>query len=75
MTCVICKHGETKPGKVTITLERSPATLIFRAVPAEVCQNCGERYVDAATTARLLNEAERAAQSGVEVEVRSYVAA
>ncbi len=22
MKCVICKHGETKPGLVTVTLER-----------------------------------------------------
>jgi len=49
--------------------------LIFRSVPATVCDNCGEQYVDAETTARLLSEAEHAAQAGVEIEVRVYVAA
>jgi len=34
----------------------------------------GEEYVDDVTTARLLEVAEQAAQSGVEVEVRDYVA-
>ena len=48
---------------------------MFKSVPAEVCENCGEQYVDAQTTARLLQEAERAAQAGIAVEVRTYVAA
>ena len=41
MKCVICKHGETMPGKSTVTLERNGATLVFQQVPGEVCQNCG----------------------------------
>lgn len=75
MKCVICKNGQTRPGKVTVNLERGPSTLIFRSVPAQVCDNCGEQYLDAETTRALLEQAERAAQAGVEVEVRSYVAA
>ena len=75
MKCVICKHGETNPGEVTVTLERDRSMLIFRRVPARVCENCGEQYVDAETTANLLSEAERAAKAGVEIEVRAYVAA
>lgn len=75
MKCVICKHGETNPGEVTVTLERDRSMLIFRRVPARVCENCGEQYVDADTTANLLSEAERAAKAGVEIEVRAYVAA
>lgn len=75
MKCVICKHGATTPAEVTVTLERGRSMLIFRSVPAAVCENCGEQYVDAETTARLLSEAERAAQAGIEIEVRTYVAA
>ena len=75
MKCVICKHGETKPGKATVTLERGGSTLILKSVPAEVCKNCGEPYVDAAVTAKLLKDAEQAARDGVEVEVRTYAAA
>ncbi len=73
--CVICKDGETKPGAASVTLERDGVTLVFKSVPAEVCENCGEEYVDAETTARLLQEAEQAARAGVTVEVRTYVAA
>ena len=45
MTCVICKQGDTKPGKVTVTLKRDGCTVIFKDVPAQVCENCGEYYL------------------------------
>jgi len=75
MECVICKHGRTCLGEVTVTLERDGTTLVFRNVPAQVCENCGEQYVDEQTTAKLLDDADMAAQTGVQLEVRSYVAA
>ena len=43
--------------------------------PAEVCQTCGEAYLDAVTTRHLLHIVEEAARVGVQVDVRSYVAA
>lgn len=75
MICVICKHGETKMGHATVTLERDQLTLVLKDVPAEVCQTCGEEYVSEETTAALLRQAEHAAGAGVLVEVRSYAAA
>ena len=45
MNCVICKHGETRPGKTTVTLERKATTVVIKNVPAQVCSNCGEEYV------------------------------
>ena len=75
MKCVICKTGETHPGRVTITLERDDSVLVIKRVPAEVCANCGEEYVDEKISAHLLHNAEQAAQSGVHVAVRDYVAA
>jgi len=75
MQCVICKHGQTHPAQVSVTLQRHGTTLVFKGVPAEVCGTCAEQYFDEPTTHRLLTEAERAAQAGVEVEIRSYAAA
>ncbi len=75
MKCVICKHGEMQPGKTTMTLERDATTVVFKNVPAEVCDTCGEAYLDAATTRQLLHIVEEAARLGVQVDVRSYVAA
>lgn len=75
MKCVICKQEETQPGKVTVTLERDGLTLVVKEVPARICPNCGEEYVDEETTARLLHQAEAAAQAGVHVDIREYVSA
>ncbi len=75
MQCVICKHGQTRPAQVTITLERNGTTLVFKGVPADVCATCAEQYIDEPTTQKLLREAEHAAQTGVEVEIRSYAVA
>lgn len=75
MKCVVCKQGETRPGKATVTLERNGTTLVIKGVPAEVCPNCGEEYVDEKITRRLLQNAEDVANAGVQVDVREYVAA
>ena len=75
MKCVICKHGTTKSGRATVTLERGGTTVVIKGVPAEVCANCGEEYVGEETTARLLRMVEEAAREGVQVDIREYIAA
>lgn len=75
MKCAICKHGETHPGKATITLDRGNTTLVIKGVPAEVCSNCGEEYVTEKITSHLLKVAEDAVKAGVKVDVREYMAA
>ena len=74
MKCVVCKQAETEPSKATVTLERNGMTLVFKGVPAEVCPNCGEEYVNEEISRRLLQAAEEAAQAGVQVDIREYVA-
>jgi YgiT-type zinc finger domain-containing protein len=74
MKCVICKHGETKTGTATVTLERDAATVVFKSVPAEVCENCAEEYVDDKTAAELLEMFEQSLKAGVMVDVRTYAA-
>lgn len=74
MMCIICKKGNTRPDKVTVTLERDTITLVVKSVPAQVCENCGEQYLDEGITARLLRQAEEAARAGIQVEIREYVA-
>jgi len=73
--CPICRHGKTKPGTATVTLTRGELTFVVKGVPAQVCGTCGEEYVEAETTERLLQAAEEAARAGVLVDVREYVAA
>jgi len=75
MKCVICKHGETRPGKASVVLERDGLTLVIKGVPAEVCSSCGEEYVDERTTAQLLELAEKQAKAGVKVDIREFAVA
>ncbi len=75
MRCSICKHGETEQGTTTVTLERGSLTLVVKGVPAQVCDNCGEAYVDEATTRQLLETAETEVKAGAQVEIREYKAA
>ena len=75
MKCVICKKGETRVGTATITLDKGGTTLVFKGVPARVCTNCSEEYVDGEITASLLRSAAEAARSGIQVEIRQYTAA
>ncbi|RLE29974.1 hypothetical protein DRJ54_03675 [Candidatus Acetothermia bacterium] len=76
MKCVICKQGVTRPGKTTVTLQRDGTTLVVVVnVPAEVCENCGEAYVDEATAGELLRRAEEVTRAGVLLDIREYVGA
>ncbi len=75
MKCPICRTGETGPGKATVTLEREGLTLVVKGVPARVCANCGEEYVDESAARRLLEAAESDLRAGVRLDVRDYVAA
>ncbi|WPL16079.1 YgiT-type zinc finger domain protein [Thiorhodovibrio winogradskyi] len=74
MNCTLCKHGETTPGMVTVTLTRGDTVVVLKEVPAEVCENCGEYYLDSATAERLYQQADAAVARRVEVEVLRYAA-
>jgi len=75
MICVVCRQAETEPGTTVVTLTRSNLTLVVRNVPARVCPNCGEAYVDEEAAGEVLAIAEHLAQTGAQVDVREYVAA
>jgi YgiT-type zinc finger domain-containing protein len=75
MKCIVCKSGDTKPGVSTVTLERDSTTVVFKSVPAQVCQDCGEAYFDEDIVGRLSDVMEEAARMGVQVDVREYVTA
>jgi len=75
MRCLICKRGSAVPGTTTVTLERGGLIMVIKGVPAQVCKNCGEAYVDEKVTSELLTSAEEAAKAGAEVEIREYVTA
>jgi YgiT-type zinc finger domain-containing protein len=74
MKCLICKNGETHPGKATVPLLREEIIVVVKEVPAEICDNCGESYLSKEVTKKILAMAEEAAANGAEVEIIRFAA-
>ena len=74
MRCVLCKHGSTQRGETTVALTRGDTTVVIKGVPAEVCETCGEPYLDEDTTGWVLDRAEQAVRNGAEVEIVRFAA-
>jgi YgiT-type zinc finger domain-containing protein len=74
MKCVLCRSGETQPGRVSVTLERGDSVVVVKDVPAEICRQCGEYYLDEGTTAKVMAMAEDAVKRHAEVEILRYAA-
>ena len=74
MKCVICKQGQTRNGMTTVTLARGQTTIVIKDVPAEICENCAEYYLNEEVTEKVQTLAERAVQNGAEIEVLRYAA-
>ena len=75
MKCIVCKHGETTPGFVTVTVDRGPTIVVVRNVPALVCSNCGEEYLEGESIARVEILVTNAENAGMNVAVQQYQAA
>ena len=49
MTCLVCKHNRFKKGTTILPIERGKAILLITDIPARLCENCGETYLDEET--------------------------
>lgn len=74
MKCVVCRHGDTHPGKSTVTLQRDGAVIIIKEVPAAICANCGEYYLSEETTRAMLGLTEARMGTGVEMAIVRFAA-
>jgi len=74
MTCVICKHGETQKGTTVLVFQREGTMVVILDVPAQVCQNCGEAYVNEQISEQVMKQVERAAREEVLVDIRRFAA-
>ncbi|MBR6154721.1 MAG: type II toxin-antitoxin system MqsA family antitoxin [Treponema sp.] len=72
MKCPICKYGEMKDGFTQVVLTRGNATVIFRNVPAQICDDCGEYYLDEKTAQDVYKRADQCFSSGQEVTIMEY---
>ncbi len=74
MKCVICKQGERVPGLATVTLQRGETVVIVKGVPADICQECGEYYLEETVARKVYTQAEEALKKHKEVEILQYAA-
>ena len=74
MKCVLCRNGETQNGETLFTISQDRVAVIVKNVPAQVCPNCGEAYVDDVTASRIFNQAEELVKSDNEVEILHFAA-
>lgn len=74
VNCTICKTGQTSPGRVAVTLQRGESVVVIKDVPARVCVDCGEYYLEEAVAERIHSLGEDAVERHAEVEVLWYAA-
>jgi YgiT-type zinc finger domain-containing protein len=74
MRCAICRSGDLRAGKATVTLTRGRTTVVIRETPADICQDCGEYYLSEAVTREVLARSDEAASRNAEVEILSFAA-
>ena len=73
-TCPTCKNGSLKPGTTTVTVERAGALIIFKEVPAEVCDNCSAYFLSEEESKKLYDKANEAIKNGAQVEILKHTA-
>lgn len=74
MKCVICKNGDTINKNTTVTLDLKGKTFVFKEVPARVCENCGEQYIEDIISRRLLDLVKSFEASGNELTISKFIA-
>lgn len=73
LRCTVCKNGETKSGKSVVTLTKGEFVMVIRNVPAKICRDCGEEYVNDEITRIILAAANESFKKGVALEVVDYI--
>ena len=74
MKCVICRRGDTEPGKATMSFQSGDTTVIVKEVPADICRTCGEPYLSAEVAQAMEALVDDAVRKGAEVEILRYAA-
>lgn len=66
--CPLC-GGSKKSGKTTYSADLGNGVIVIRDVPATICDQCGEAWIDPATAKRLEHLSQKARSKGTQVEV------
>lgn len=73
MVCVMCK-GDLTEGTISYSADHNSQFLLIRKVPALICSQCGEFFLDDETLARIEQVIESAKKTNVEIEVLKFAA-
>jgi len=73
MLCSICK-GDLKKGKINFPLDLKNQFVLIKDVPADICQQCSEYFLNDEVAAVIEKIAAKAKASNVEIEVLKYAA-
>lgn len=74
MKCVICKIGELHDGHTNVVHARGTHVVVIENVPAQICDTCGEYYLDENAAQTVYDQAEKALASGHPYEVLKFAA-
>ncbi|WP_300379925.1 type II toxin-antitoxin system MqsA family antitoxin [Clostridium sp.] len=74
MNCVMCK-GKLIEGKVNHIVDINGHIIIIKNVPANICTQCGEYYIDNKTALVLEELIDRVLISNTEVMIINYPSA
>lgn len=65
MICLICRQAEIVDGITSVRFERGEMRLVVNRVPARICPNCEEAFVDEEIAVQLLQDAENLSKAGI----------
>ncbi|MEZ4959135.1 MAG: type II toxin-antitoxin system MqsA family antitoxin [Saprospiraceae bacterium] len=68
--CPLC-GGHVEPGKTTFTVDMKTGVVIVRNVPAFVCNQCGEEWIENKVSIQLESIAQRARKQNTQLEMVS----
>jgi len=63
-------HKASAGGTTTLTMERGQATIVFKGVPADVCDTCGEALIGEEVSEDVYEQAEAAVEASVWSDAR-----
>ena len=72
MNCPICWQAEPVGRLISINFERDEARYVINHIPARVCPDCGEAFVEEQVAEALLLQAKELSETGVLEGVVEY---
>jgi YgiT-type zinc finger domain-containing protein len=70
--CPLCK-GEKKPGNVIYTVNIGTGIIIVKDVPASVCNQCGEEWINSKIAKELEKIIESARKQKLQLEIIPFI--